>query len=229
MKGTLEPLFRPKTVALIGASANPTKLSYTELENLSKGGFRLYPVNPKETEILGLRCYPSVLDIPDEIDLVVVSLPAKSSVEVTKECVQKGVKMIIVTSSGFKESGHEGAQLEQALVGSIRDTPTRILGPNTMGIYVPSTGLDTLFIPREKSARPGAGPIAMLSQSGAVSVSFLEKAAASGVGISACVGLGNKCNIDENELLQYLSKDAETRCAALYLESFSDGRKFLDT
>ncbi len=228
MKDALEPLFRPKSVALIGASANPSKLSHIALRNLSKGKFRLYPVNPRETEILGLRCYPSVLDVPDPIDLAVVSLPASLSVEATKECVRKGVRAVVVTSSGFRESGPEGAGLEQALVESIKGTPTRILGPNTMGILVPSIGLDTLFIPKERSGRPGAGQIAMLSQSGAVSVSFLEKAAASSTGISSCVGLGNKCDIEENELLRYFSKDIETKCVALYLESFSYGREFLE-
>jgi acyl-CoA synthetase (NDP forming) len=228
MADQLKALLRPRSVALIGASADPTKLSHIALKNLSKGKFRLYPVNPNEDEILGLRCYPSVLAIPGDVDLAVVSLPAAASVAPVEQCVEKGVGAVIVTASGFRESGPDGEKLEQKLMTAIHGSSTRLLGPNTMGVYVPSVELDTLFIPREKSLRPGNGSIAVLSQSGAVSVSFLEKAAAVGVGISVCIGLGNKIDLNENELLQHLSMDRATKCIALYLESFSDGRRFVD-
>ena len=226
MKQPLDSLFRPESVAMIGASANPAKLSHIALKNLSRGRFRLYPVNPKETRILDLRCYPSVLDIPEPVDMALISVPAESTIEPFKECVKKGVGVVVVTSSGFRESGAEGRRLEDALVRARRGSKTRILGPNTMGIFVPSMGLDTLFIPTERSPRPGKGSIAMLSQSGAVSVSFLEKAEAGQIGISACVGLGNKSDINENELMTYLASDQETKCIALYVESFSSGREF---
>jgi acyl-CoA synthetase (NDP forming) len=228
MKNELDALFRPRSVALVGASANPSKLSHIALVNLSTGHFKLYPVNPKDSEILGIRCYPSVLEIPDDIDLALVSLPADSVLEPVKQCVQKGVGVVIVTASGFKESGVDGRRIEEQLKKAIEGSRTRLLGPNTMGILVPSTGLDTLFIPRERSERPASGNVAFLSQSGAVSVSFLEKARAAGVGISCSVGLGNKADIDENELLRYLGSDKETRSIAMYLESFSDGRAFVD-
>lgn len=229
MKQPLDALFRPESVALIGASSNPAKLSHIALRNLSNGRFRLYPVNPKETSILGLRCYASVLDIPEPIDLALISLPAHATLEPMKECVKKRVGVVVITSSGFKESGAEGRRLEEQLVRTKKGTSTRILGPNTMGVFVPSIGLDTLFIPTEKSPRPREGSIAMLSQSGAVSISFLEKAEASGIGISACVGLGNKSDINENELMSYLTSDSATKCIALYLESFSSGREFVTT
>jgi len=227
MKDPLDALFRPRSVALVGASANPAKLSHIALKNLKNGRFKLYPVNPNADKILGLRCFPSVQDIPGEVDLAVVSLPAPQAVEPTRQCAEKKVKVAIITSSGFRETGPAGARLERALLGSVRGTGTRILGPNTMGVFVPSIGLDTHFISKEKSPRPGPGPIAMLSQSGAVSVSFLERAAESGIGISACVGLGNKSDITENDLLRYLGKHPPTRSIAMYLESISDGRGFV--
>ncbi len=228
MKRPLDTLFRPDSVALIGASANPAKLSHTALKNLSKGRFRLYPVNPKEEKILGLRCYPSVIDVPEPVDLAVISVPAELALGPVKDCVRKGVGVAVVTSSGFRESGPDGRRLEEALVRARKGSGTRILGPNTMGVFVPSIGLDTLFIPTERSPRPGPGSIAMLSQSGAVSVAFLEKAAAARIGVSACIGLGNMADIKENEVLEYLASDPETKCIALYIESFSSGRRFAE-
>jgi acyl-CoA synthetase (NDP forming) len=224
----LDALFRPRSIALIGASANPTKLSHIALKNLSRGKFRLYPVNPNEVEILGLRCYPSVLDIPDDVDLALISLPAEAVAEPVRQCVKKEVGVVVVTASGFRESGAGGAKLEKELLDSVRDSNTRLLGPNTMGILVPSTGLDTLFIPQERSERPRSGSVALLSQSGAVSVSSMEKASYSGLGISVSVGLGNKADINEDDVLEYLARDKKTSCIAMYLESFADGRKFVE-
>jgi acyl-CoA synthetase (NDP forming) len=224
----LDALFKPESVALVGASATPSKLSHVALRNLSEGEFKLFPVNPKDKEILGLRCYPSVLEIPDHVDLALVSLPAEAVLEPVRECVEKGVGAVIVTASGFRESGGKGAELERELVETVKGSGTRLLGPNTMGVLVPSTGLDTLFIPRERSERPKSGGVALVSQSGAVSVSSMEKARFSGLGISVAVGLGNKADIEENELLEYLAADRNTTCIAMYLESFSDGREFVE-
>ena len=226
MSHALDKLFNPSSVAVIGASANPGKMSHVALRNLSFGKFSLFPVNPHESELLGLKCYASVLDIPGTVDLALVSLPAPATLAPVRECVKKGVGIVIVTASGFRESGPEGARLENELLKAISGSETRLLGPNTMGVFVPAQKLDTFFIPVEKSPRPGPGRVAMLSQSGAVSISFLEKAAAAGMGISACVGLGNKADVNENDLLQYLGEDPTTRSIAIYLESFSDGKGF---
>ncbi len=229
MRGNLDALFRPRSVAVVGASTHPEKMGHVVLKNLVKGKFRIYPVNPKESGILGLPCYPTVEAIPGEVDLAVITLPASASLDGVRACASKGVKVVIVASSGFKESGPEGKELEERLLSAVAGTATRILGPNTMGVLAPSTGLDTLLIPRERSRRPRSGSIAMVSQSGAVSVSFLEKARASGLGISVCVGLGNKCDISENEVLEYLSSDKRTKSIGLYLESFSNGREFVQS
>jgi acyl-CoA synthetase (NDP forming) len=228
MRKGLDALFRPRSIALIGASANPAKLSHVALRNLSEGKFRLYPVNPKDDEILGLKCYPSVLDIPDDVDLALISLPADAVAEPVRQCVKKGVGVVVVTASGFRESGARGAELEQEVLDAIKGSKTRLLGPNTMGILVPSSGLDTLFIPRERSERPKSGSVALLSQSGAVSVSCMEKARFSGLGVSVSIGLGNKADINENEVLEYLAEDKDTSSIVIYLESFSDGRRFVE-
>jgi len=226
MPGDLDALIDPESVALIGASANPAKLSNIALANLKRGRFRLYPVNPKDAEILGLKCFPSVLDIPGDVDLALISLPAGSTIQPVKECVQKGVKVVIVSASGFRESGAEGRHLEEELVAAIHGSKTRVLGPNTMGVLVPKSGLDTFFIPRERSERPRSGETAVVSQSGAVSVSSMEKARAAGLGVSACIGLGNKADLTENDVLEVLDHDPDTHSIAMYLESFSDGRLF---
>jgi acyl-CoA synthetase (NDP forming) len=228
MAGDLWALLRPQSVALVGASANPAKLGNVALVNLSMGDYTLYPVNPREDVILGLKCYGSVSEIPGPVDMAVISLPADGVIPAVKDCVKKGVSVVIVNASGFKEIGPDGEAREMELTGTVKGTGTRLLGPNTMGVLVPKTGLDTIFIPRERSPRPGPGDVAIVSQSGAVSVAFMEKAASSRVGLSACIGLGNKADIDEIDILQLLADHDETRCIALYLESFSDGRRFLN-
>ncbi len=227
MDKSLSPLFAPGSVAVVGASARPGKIGHAILSNLMSGDFALYPVNPKEHEILGMRCYPSLSEVPGEIDMAVIALPAGSSVPVVEEAVRKGVRLVIVTSSGFGERGEAGIALQESLAAAVRGSQTRLLGPNTMGAIVPASRLDTFFIPSDRSPRPGRGSVAIVSQSGAVAVSCLEKAEASGTGISACVCLGNKADIDEVDILDHFADDADTRCIALYLESFSDGRRFI--
>lgn len=213
---------------MVGASANPAKIGNVVLRNLSKGSYRLIPVNPKEKEILGLECFPSVSSIPYSVDVVIVVLPAESAIKTASECVEKGVGTVIVTSSGFAENGPEGKALQHRLESVFEGSGTRLLGPNTMGVFVPSHHLDTLLIPEEKSPRPPPGSVAMVSQSGAVAVAFLEKAAAFGMGVSACVCIGNKADVEECELLEHFSQDDGTDCISMYLESFSDGRRFLE-
>lgn len=212
----------------MGASANASKLSNVILRNLKKGRFRLYPVNPKEASIEGLKCYHSVAEIPDEIDVAIIALPAEATIQPLEECVAKGVKHVIVTASGFKESGEAGAVLESQLVDVLRGSRTRMLGPNTMGVLSKRSGLDTFFIPVERSKRPPSGPVALVSQSGAVLVSSMEKLRAAGLGISTAIGLGNKADLTELDILELLATDSKTRCIAMYLESFSDGRGFFE-
>lgn len=224
----MDALLNPGSVAVIGASANPSKISNVVLRSLSKGSFKIFPVNPKETEVLGFKCFQSVSSIPGEVDLAIIALPAESALKTATECIEKGVGVVIVTSSGFSESGPAGKALQDELASLFKDSGTRLLGPNTMGVLVPPRNLDTLLIPAEKSPRPPRGSVAMVSQSGAVAIAFLEKAAAFGMGVSACVCIGNKADIEECELLDHLAQDPGTDCICMYLESFSDGRRFVD-
>ena len=228
MSRSLEPLFDPRAVAVIGASAVTGKIGNLALVSLTTGDREIYPVNPHESEILGLKCYPSISDVPSDVDVALVTVPSHLSLDSVRECVANGVKFVIVASSGFRESGDEGAALEAKLVDAISGTETRILGPNTMGLFVPSRGLDTLFVTPDRSRRPKPGSVAIISQSGAVAVSFLEKAEHAGLGVSACVCLGNRCDIDELELMDHFMHDEGTKSIAMYLESFSDGREFVN-
>lgn len=228
MRGSVAPMFSPSSIALVGASARPGKIGNAVMQNLVAGRFEVYPVNPRESEIMGVRCYGSVKDIPGTVDLGIVVLPAGKAVAATRECAEKGVKVIVVTSSGFAETGEDGAAMERELSEVARKHGVRVLGPNTMGLLVPGKGLDTFFVSPDRSCRPGPGRIALLSQSGAVAVSTLEKLESAGAGVSSCVCLGNKCDIEEVELLEHLAKDGDTSCIALYLESFSDGRRFVE-
>ena len=221
-------MFAPRSVALVGASSNPAKLGNVVLRNLLRGKFELYPVNPHEDEILGRKCYRSVSDLPLGIDLALIALPAETAGEALRDCVSRGVRVAAVTSSGFGETGPRGMETERGLAEAIAGSGTRMLGPNTMGVLVPSRRLDSLFIPVERSRRPRSGPVAIVSQSGAVGVSCLERARQAGVGVSCFVGLGNKTDIGECEILEYLSRDRKTRAIAMYLESFKDGRRFFE-
>ncbi len=222
----LEAFFNPRSIAIIGASRSPRKVGYQILYNLLKCGYRgrIYPINPAADKILGLKVYPSILDVPDEVDLAVVAIPAPKVPQAVDEAGRKGVKAVIVISGGFKEIGGEGAKLEEKLVETVRKYGMRLIGPNCIGIYVPKTGVSTMFITPDRMGLPGHGPIAFLSQSGAFGIAVLDWAAMRGMGISKFVSLGNKADVDEVELLYYLKDDPETHVITLYIEGIEAGR-----
>ncbi len=226
----LEVFFNPKSIAVIGASRNPVKVGYQIVYNLKRSyRGKIFPVNPKATEILGLKAYPSVKDIPEPVDLAVISIPAPRVPNAVKECGEKGVKGVIVISGGFKEIGPEGAKLEKQVVEIARQYNIRLLGPNVVGTYVPKTGVNTTFINPERQGFPDHGPIAFLSQSGAFGIAVLDWAAMRGIGLSKFVSLGNKADINESDLLEYLIDDEDTRVITMYIEGVEDGRRFMDT
>jgi len=226
----LEPFFKPKSIAVIGASRNPAKIGYQLLRSIILAGYDkpIYPINPKADEILGLKAYPSILEVEDEVDLAVIAVPAPIVPKVTEECGKKGVKCVIVISGGFKEVGGEGAKLEEEVVKIAKKYGMRLMGPNCIGVYNPHTKIDTLFLPREKALRPKAGKIAFISQSGAMGVAFLDWLAIEEVGISVFISYGNKADVDEIDLLEYLMKDENTRVVTMYLEEISKGREFIE-
>ncbi|HEX29302.1 TPA: CoA-binding protein [Candidatus Poribacteria bacterium] len=221
-----EFFFSPKSVAVIGASRNEQKLGYGVLLNIIQSGFegRIYPINPKADEILNLKCYPSVLDVPDDIDLAVVVIPARYVLKAVEECGRKGVKGVIVISAGFKEVGGEGAKLEQELVRIVRQYGMRMIGPNVLGLIDTITPINASF----SAGMPHSGSIAFMSQSGALCTSVLDMSLAEGIGFSRFVSLGNKADFNEIDLLEAWEKDPHSKVITAYLEGIVDGVRFLE-
>ncbi len=220
----VEVLFKPRGVAVIGASRQPGKVGYMVLYNL-KNSYKgpIYPVNPKADEILGLKAYPTILDVPDPVDLAVVTVPAKLVPEVVDQAGRRGVKAVIVISAGFKEVGGEGVELERRLVEVVRKHGMRMLGPNCLGIYSPSTGINATFLDPNKQGLPGKGPIAFISQSGALGAALLDWLDTNQLGLSKFISVGNKADIDEADLLAYLKRDPDTKSIAMYIEGIEPG------
>ncbi|MFX0136279.1 MAG: acetate--CoA ligase alpha subunit [Candidatus Hodarchaeota archaeon] len=225
---SIDKFFNPKSVAVIGASNNSAKVGYAVLNNIIQGGYsgNIYPINPKATEILGKKAYPSVEDVPDNIDLAVIIIPAKFVPDVMEQCGRKKITAVIVISAGFKEIGVEGAELEKKLVSICKEYGIRMLGPNVLGLtsYGSKTLLNATFAPRA----PLKGSIAFISQSGAMLTSILDWSLQEGIGFSKFISLGNKADLTSVDFVEALSKDQETNVILLYLENIVDGEKFLD-
>ncbi|MCX8184499.1 MAG: CoA-binding protein [Sulfolobales archaeon] len=227
---SLEFLFKPRSIVVVGASERPGSVGRAIVENLLKT-FRgkVYPVNWKYEAVFGLKCYRSVVEVPETPDLAVIATPARSTPEIARELCSVGVKACIVVSAGFREVGTEGVKLESELVGSARSCGMRILGPNCLGIYDAWSGVDTIFNPGDRQSKPGPGSIALLSQSGALGAAILDWLAEIGIGMSKFVSYGNAADIKEWELIEYLAEDPQTRIVALYIEGVEDGRKFVSS
>ncbi len=242
MDEKLNALFNPKSIAVIGASPDPSKLSNAIfkrlIDNARKGLLKasVYPVNPKYERIEGRKVYPSVLDIEGEVDLVIVTVPAEIVPEVLEEAGEKGVKAAIVISGGFAEAGRK--DLEDRISEVVRKYELRVLGPNTVGLVDTYSGVDTLFTPRIKRTERGEelvnvlelkrGNVAIIAQSGALGVSIADCLTEENVGIRAFVSVGNQLDISVEELLEYFSEDDRTRVVMLYLEGVRDGRSFVE-
>ncbi len=222
----LEPFFAPKGVALIGASATPGKLGYGVLQNLVGHGYRVpvYPVHPTHTTLRGLPCYAEVTAVPDPCDLAVILIPAVAVPAIVEACGRRGIRAVIILSSGFAESGPEGAARQAALVDTARRYGMRVLGPNGVGLLAAHSGFNATFI----AHMPKPGSIALLSQSGAMGGALVDWACGQGVGLSYFVSVGNRADVDEAELLAYLAHDPHTAVVAIYLEGLTDGRRFLE-
>ncbi len=221
---SLDLFFTPESIALVGASRTPGKIGHTILENL-KLSFqgKIYPINPQATEILGLQAFPSVMDVPEPIDLAIIVIPAEEVPKEVGECVKKKIKAMIIISSGFGETGDK--KREEEILNHIKGK-ARVLGPNCLGVY--TKNLDMFFLPRDRLKRPPEGSIAFITQSGAFGSTILDLIAGEGVGISKFVSIGNMLDIEETDLLRYLEKDLQTRCIALYVESIKKGQEFVE-
>ncbi len=222
----LEKFFRPRSVAVVGASRKPGKVGHDVVENLLDFGFKgqIFPINPKAEEILGLKCYPRLTEVPEEIDLAIIAVPAPVVLEVLKDCVVKGIEAVVILSAGFKEAGAEGARLERELVSLAREHGLRIIGPNCLGVLDTYHRLNATFA----AVKPKRGRIGFFSQSGALCLAVLEWAKAEGIGLSRFVSLGNKCDVSEIECLRALAEDPHTEVIMGYVEGIDEGRTFLE-
>lgn len=220
----LDPLFAPRSIAIIGASPRVDSPGGILLHNLS--GFRgdIYPVTPAHREIRGLTCYPEPAALPKDVDLAVILRPAVE-VPALVSGLRNRCGFAIVVSAGFAETGRGELQEELARAG--RETGVRLLGPNCLGVFNPARRLDTFFLPADKMRRPRRGNVAVVSQSGAVLISLLEALAEMGVGVSRAVNYGNAVDLDAPELYDYLADEDETAVVLAYLESVGDGRRFI--
>jgi acetyl coenzyme A synthetase (ADP forming)-like protein len=218
--------FRPRSIAVIGASRQPGKVGYDTLKNLIDDNFkgRIFPVNPNAIDILGLTAYKSVIDIEDEIDLALVIVPAELVINTFKELIDKKVKGAVVITAGFKEIGGAGVQREKELAEMCRGK-IRVIGPNCLGIIDTYFSLNASFAP----TMPRQGKIGFMSQSGAMVTAILDFAAGRDIGFSKFISMGNKMDLDETHFLEILGKDDNTKVIIGYLESVVEGRKFLET
>ena len=221
----LDAFFSPNSIAVVGASRRPGSFGYEILRNLA-GGYRgrLYAVNPKYSEVLGVPSYPSLRGLPEVPELVVVAVRADIAVGVVEEAASLGSKGVIVVSGGFSESGGEGARLEEELIRIVRRSGIRLLGPNCIGVYDPVTGVDTFFLPRERMPRPSRGYASLISQSGAFLTTLMEWAYYEGLGVYRAVNIGNKADVDEADLIEYMAGDEYTRVIGVYIEGVKHGR-----
>lgn len=223
----LTGLFNPKSVAVVGASSQEEKVGYIITDNLKKCGFKgdIYPINTKaDGELLGLPAYKSVLDIPGDVDLAVMSIPAKFMNSALEECGQKGIKNVIVITAGFKEVGGEGVKLEQEMAEIANKYDMNVQGPNCLGSIDTHTPMNASFA----QMMPKPGNIAFVSQSGAMTVAILDWSISEGIGFSKVVSLGNKVDISEIDVIEQLADDENTDVILCYLEGISDGERFLE-
>ncbi len=228
MKTGIDCLLNPDSVAVFGVSEQEGKAGNSVVKHLLDGSVRFYGINPKGGTLFGNTIYRNVYELPEVPDLAVIALPAELAPEVTRACAKRGIGAVIVIAGGFGEVGEVGQKLELELKKAIAGTRTRILGPNTLGVLIPRLKLDTIFLPSSHLRRPKEGNIAIISQSGSGVMGALDIGAFYGVGISAFVGLGNRVDINENELIEYFADDPHTSAIGMYLESFVDAQSFVD-
>ena len=220
----LDPLFAPRSVAVIGATERPGSVGRSVLWNLLSNPFggTVFPVNAKRPNVLGIKAYPKVSDLPDKVDLVVVTTPADSVPDVLSESVEAGIPAGIVISAGFKEHGEHGKELESRITQIIRGK-MRLIGPNCLGVMNPNSGLNATFA--SAIARPGN--VGFISQSGALCTAILDWAQKDRVGFSAFVSVGSMLDVDWGDLIDYLGNDPRTQSIIMYMESVGDARSFL--
>lgn len=226
IEGSLDPIFKPRSVAVIGASRRKNSIGYSLVHNLVQNEFAgtIFPVNPTTDVIHSLRCYPSVAEIPDPVDLAVVVVPRDAVPAVVDDCLAAGIKGLVVISAGFGEVDDEGREMENAIRDKVREAGARMVGPNCMGVLNadPDVRLNATFAPTP--AKPGT--VGFVTQSGALGVAILNVAAGLGIGFTQFASMGNKADVSGNDLLEYWESDENTKVIAMYLESFGNPKRF---
>jgi len=225
----LDAIFSPKALAVVGASTTPGKVGHDIFVNILNGKYTgtLYPVNPKARSVACVKAYPTLTDIPDDIDLAMIILPPHLALKSTQDAISKGVKGIVIVSAGFREVGGEGLEIENKIVALCKEAGVRMIGPNCLGVINPNPDirLNASF-----SARmPESGNVSFISQSGALCTAVLDFAADRDFGFSKFISIGNKADVDELDLLRYLHADQETEVIMIYLEELRHGAEFVDT
>jgi 3-hydroxypropionyl-CoA synthetase (ADP-forming) len=222
----LDNFFNAKSIALVGATNKKDSIGYVVMDNLLNHGYRgrIYPINPKYDKIANLKSYPSIIDIPGQIDLAVVTVALKRVPDLLKQCQKKNVKSMIIISAGGKEIGEN--EIEQHIKNIANEYGIRIIGCNCLGVFDGNTRIDTLFQPYENMIRPKEGTISLISQSGTVGISSLELLKDYGVG--KFVSYGNRIDVDEGDLISYFTDDRSTDVLAIYIEGLEKGRKFYE-
>ncbi len=225
MKG-LQKLFDPASIAIIGASNDSGSVGLSLMKNLVGSGYKgtVYPVNPNRKNVFGIRCYKSILTIPEEIDLAIIAIPAVVVPSVLKQCVKARVKSVIVISSGFGESGKKGQKLEHEISKIVKGTGIRVLGPNCLGYIRPDKKINASFATRNASP----GKVALISQSGALCSSILDWALKQKVGFKYFISVGAMLDINFADLIEFIEQDKDVESIAIYMETIKDSKKFMD-
>ena len=211
MSHSLDKFFHPKSVVIVGASATPHKPGNDVIRNIQANGFRgtMYLVNPKGEEILGMKAYPSVKEIPEPVDLAVIILPAAANPQAIRDCAARGIKAVVLAAGGFSEVDEKGEELQADLLRAVRETGVRVLGPNTSGHTSTPADFTSSFFPLGRIPR---GKISYIAQTGNFATHTMRYiATAENYGVARVIGLGNKVDIEESEALEYLGSDPETK------------------
>jgi len=226
---TITTFFRPKSVAIIGASRNQQKPGHVIYRNFLESGFKgpVYPVNPNAEDIMGHKCYPNMASVPGSVDLAVIVVPAASVPGVMEECGKKHVKGAVVISGGFREIGN--TELEEQVKSIAKKHGIRVIGPNCIGLFDPASGVDTIFNPSYKLTRPKPGAISFISQSGAVMSAIMDWMGSKGYRAAKFASYGNASDVNEADLIGWFGADPDTKVICVYLEGVKDGRRFFDT
>lgn len=225
----LEKFFSAKSVAIIGVSRDTRKVGHVIFRNFVDAGFKgkVFIVNPNAEDILGHKAYKSVTAIRENVEMAIIAVPAEYVIDVIDDCGKKGIKYVVIVTSGFKEVGN--MLLDKKLENALAKNKILCVGPNCLGTFNPYTKLDTLFLPRYRLQRPKEGVISFICQSGAVGSSVLDLATDEGYGFAKFVSYGNAMNVDESDLLDYLGRDPKTKVICMYIEGVVDGKKFIKT